>query len=182
MATVTAAPGLHGLMAEFDTPGAVVAAARQARQAGYTKVDGFSPYPLEELIEALEVPRTILPWIVLAGGIAGCIGGFALQIWTSAIDYPLNIGGRPYVSLPSFVVPAFETTILLGAIAAVVGMIALNGLPRPYHPVFNVPSFSMASSERFFLLIEAADPRFDRTATRRFLEGLKPVEVSDVAE
>lgn len=183
MATTTAATrGLYGLMAEFEDPDAIVAAARRAREAGYTRLDGYSPYPMEELIEALAVPRTILPWIVLAGGIAGCAGGFALQIWISVIDYPLNIGGRPYLSLPAFVVPSFETTILLGAIAAVVGMIALNGLPRPYHPVFNVPSFSMASSERFFLCIEAADPRFDREQTRRFLESLGPVGVSDVAE
>ena len=182
MATAPATPGLYGLLAEFDTPDGVIEAARRARAAGYVKLDGFSPYPLDELMEALRLPRTKLPWLVLAGGLAGCAGGFALQIWTSVVDYPLNIGGRPHLSLVSFIVPAYETTILLAAIAAVFGMIALNGLPLLYHPVFNVPAFSLASSERFFLSVEVADPKFDRDQTRRFLEGLGPVGVYDIAE
>lgn len=181
MASTSATPALYGLLAEFDTPDAVIAAARRAREAGYTKLDGYSPYPLEELIDALRLRRTRLPWFVLLGGIVGCAAGFALQIWTSVVDYPLNIGGRPYLSLPAFIVPAYETTILFAAIAAVIGMIAFSGLPLPYHPVFNVPSFSLASSERFFLSIEASDPKFTHEETRRFLEGLGPVGVYDIA-
>ena len=175
-------PGLHGLMAEFDDATALVSAARSAREAGYTRLDAFSPLPIEELNEALRLPRTKLPWIVFFGGLAGAIAGYGLEYWASVIHYPLNIGGRPYHSMPSFIVPAYETTILFAAFAAVIGMILLNGLPRPYHPVFNVPQFAAASSDRFFLLIEARDPRFDAAATRRFLEDLKPLGVTDVAE
>lgn len=181
MASTSATPALYGLLAEFDTPDAVIAAARRAREAGYTKLDGYTPYPLEELNDALRLRRTRLPWFVLLGGIVGCAAGFALQIWTSVVDYPLNIGGRPYLSLPAFIVPAYETTILFAAIAAVIGMIAFSGLPLPYHPVFNVPSFSLASSERFFLSIEASDPKFAPEETRKFLEGLGPVGVYDIA-
>jgi len=175
-------PKLYGLMAEFDSAGAIVAAARQAREAGYRRLDAYSPFPLHALDEALALPRTKLPWIVFFGGIAGLLGGLALQYWISAVDYPLNIGGRPYGSWPAFVVPAYETTILFAAITTVVFMIALNGLPRPYHPVFNVPSFTNASGDRFFLCIESADEKFDAAATRTFLEGLHPLGVTDVAE
>lgn len=175
-------PALHGLMAEFDDATALVAAARRACEAGYARVDAFSPYPIEELNEALRLPRTKLPWIVFFGGLSGTIAGYGLEYWTAVIKYPMNIGGRPYHSMPSFIVPAYETTILFAAFAAVIGMIMLNGLPRPYHPVFNVPQFAAASSDRFFLLIEARDPRFDAAATRRFLEDLKPLGVTDVAE
>jgi len=174
-------PKLYGLMAEFDSAGAIVAAARQAREAGYRRLDAYSPFPLHALDEALALPRTKLPWIVFFGGIAGLLGGLALQYWISAVDYPLNISGRPYGSWPAFVVPAYETTILFAAITTVVFMIALNGLPRPYHPVFNVPSFTNASGDRFFLCIEATDPRFEAHETRAFLESLHPVGVSDVA-
>ncbi len=170
-----------GLLAEFDSPTAIVDAARRAREAGYTKIDAFTPFPIHELDEALRLRRTILPWLVLGGGIAGMLAGFALQYWTSVIDYPINIGGRPLASWPAFIVPAFETTILFAALTAVIGMIALNGLPQPYHPVFNVPAFGNASGDRFFLSIERADPRFDQTATRQFLESLHPLGVSDIA-
>ena len=175
-------PVLHGVLAEFDDPTALVIAARRAREAGYTRLDAFSPYPIEELNEALRLPRTKLPWLVFFGGLSGTIAGYGLEYWASVIAYPLNIGGRPFHSMPSFIVPAYETTILFAAFAAVIGMIALNGLPRPYHPVFNVPQFTAASSDRFFLLIEARDPKFDLAGARRFLEGLKPLGVSDVAE
>ena len=175
-------PSLYGLMAEFDTPGALVAAARTAREAGYRKLDAYTPYPVHQLDDALALPRTKLPWIVFFGGIAGMLGGFGLQYWISAVDYPLNIGGRPYASWPAFVVPAYETTILIAALTTAIFMIGLNGLPRPYHPVFNVPAFSNATGDRFFLCIEAADERFDAAGTRTFLEGLHPLGVTDVAE
>jgi ActD protein len=175
-------PRLYGLMAEFDSATAIVAAARKAREAGYAKVDAFTPFPIHELDDALKLPRTKLPWLVFFGGIAGLLGGFALEYWISVVDYPLNIGGRPFASWPAFVVPAYETTILLASITAVVAMIALNGLPQPYHPVFNAPNFSNASADRFFLCIEAADGKFDHAGTRQFLEGLHPLGVNDVAE
>ena len=172
---------LHGLMAEFETPTALVEAATKARLAGYRKLDAYSPIPIEELNEALALKRTRLPMLVLAGGILGGIGGYSLEYWTQAIAYPLNIGGRPLHSWPHFIPVTFETTVLGAALCAFVGMWALNGLPQPYHPVFNVPAFARASRDRFFLCIEADDPRFDRHATQVFLESLHPVGVSEVA-
>ncbi len=172
---------LYGLMAEFETPTALVEAATKARLAGYRKLDAYSPIPIEELNEALALKRTRLPMLVLAGGILGGIGGYSLEYWTQAIAYPLNIGGRPLHSWPHFIPVTFETTVLGAALCAFVGMWVLNGLPQPYHPVFNVPAFARASRDRFFLCIEAADPRFDRPATQTFLEGLHPVGVSEVA-
>jgi hypothetical protein len=159
-------------MAEFHEPAAVVAAARAAHEAGYTKLDAYSPFPIEELAEALGHHKSRLPLLVLGGGITGAVAGYALQYWSSVIEYPLNIGGRPLHSWPAFIVPTFETTILFAAGTAVLGMLALNGLPQPYHPVFNVPSFALASRDRFFLCIEARDPKFHLDETRRFLEGL----------
>lgn len=181
MQHVDDAPRLYGLMAEFDSATAIVTAARKAREAGYVKLDAYTPYPIHQLDEALKLPRTKLPWLVFFGGLSGMLGGFALEYWTSVIDYPLNIGGRPLASWPSFVIPAYETTILLASITAVVGMILLNGLPMPYHPVFNAPNFSNASGDRFFLCIETADGKFDTVGTRQFLEGLHPLGVNDVA-
>jgi hypothetical protein len=181
MAHVETPTGSFGLMAEFGSPSALVAGARAAREAGYTKIDAYSPYPIEELNEALHLPRNRVPLVVLMGGLAGLAAGYGLQYWASVIAYPLNIGGRPFHSLPSFIVPAYETTILFASLSALVGMIALNGLPMPYHPVFNVPAFSRASSDGFFLTIETSDPKFDQHATRSFLEGLHPVGVSDIA-
>jgi Protein of unknown function (DUF3341) len=174
-------PELFGLLAEFDSATAIVNAARRTREAGYTKIDAYSPFPIHEMDDALKLKRTGLPWLVLGGGLTGMIGGFTLQYWASVIEYPLNIGGRPLASWPSFIVPAYETTILLASLTAVVGMIALCGLPMPYHPVFNVPQFSNASGDRFFLSIETADPKFDLIATRKFLEALNPLGVSDIA-
>jgi hypothetical protein len=168
-------------MAEFHEPAALVAAARRAREAGYRRLDGYSPFPIEELAEALGFHHSRLPLLVLAGAIAGAVGGYGLQYWASVIEYPLNVGGRPYHSWPAFIPPTFETTILFAALTAVLGMLALNGLPEPYHPVFNVPSFALASKDRFFLCVEAGDPRFDTDETRRFLEGLEGVTaVSEV--
>jgi len=175
-------PKLYGLLAEFDSATAIVTAAREAREAGYVKVDAYTPFPIHELDAALRLPRTKLPWIVLAGGVAGLLAGLGLQYWASAIAYPMNVGGRPYASWPSFVVPAYETTILFASITTVVAMILLNGLPQPYHPLFNAPTFSSASADRFFLCIEAVDPKFEIGATRQFLQELRPVGVSDVVD
>ncbi|HUG53664.1 MAG TPA: DUF3341 domain-containing protein [Vicinamibacteria bacterium] len=173
-------PPIFGLMAEFTEPSAVVAAARKVREAGYRKVDAFSPYPMEELTEALDFHHSRLPLLVLVGGVVGLVGGAALQYWVSVIEYPLNIGGRPLNSWPSFIPPAYETTILVAALTAVLGMLALNGLPQPYHPVFNVPSFALASKDRFFLLVESTDPRYDHDETWSFLVNLGARVVSEV--
>jgi hypothetical protein len=174
-------PALFGLMAEFDNPTALVEAATRARLAGYREMDAYSPIPIEELNEALGLRRTRLPRLVLCGGILGGLGGYGLQVWSQTLAYPMNVGGRPSLSWPHFIPVTFETTVLGAALAAVVGMWALNKLPMPYHPVFNVPAFARASTDRFFLCIEARDSRFDLTATRQFLESLHPVGVSDVA-
>jgi hypothetical protein len=172
--------GLYGLMAEFENPGDLVAAAREAREAGYRKLDAYTPYPIEALTEALDIHDRKLPALVLGGGILGGLLGYALCYWTSVIAYPLFIGGKPLHSTPAFIVPTFETTILFAAFAAVLGMLGLNGLPMPYHPVFNTPRFALASRDRFFLCIESRDPKFDREKTRAFLESLRPSVVMDV--
>jgi hypothetical protein len=176
------ASGLHGVMAEFDSVQPLVDAARRAVAAGYTVMEAYSPVPVEELNEIIHKKRTILPALILAGGLTGMATGFLLQYWTSAVSYPVNVGGRPFATWPAFVVPSYELTILFSAITATVGMFALNGLPQPYHPVFNVPRFSMASSDKFFLVIESTDPRFDHAATTRFLEELGAKGVYDVPE
>jgi len=175
------APTVFGLMAEFETPDGLVTATEKARLEGYRKMDAYSPIPIEELNEALGLNRTRLPKLVFLGGILGGLGGYGLEYWTQVIAYPLNIGGRPFHSWPHFIPVTFETTVLGAALTAFVGMWALNGLPMPYHPVFNVPAFARASRDRFFLMIETADPRFDRHATQKFLESLHPVGVSEVA-
>ncbi len=174
------APPTYGLLAEFDNPDRLLDAVAAARQAGYRKMDAYTPFPVHGLEDAMELPRTWVPLIVLLGGIIGLVTGYLLQYWISAIAYPLNIGGRPLVSWPAWVPVMFEMTILVSSLAAVVGMFALNGLPQPYHPVFNVPGFERASRDRFFLCIEATDPRFDRQATRAFLQNQGALEVSDV--
>jgi hypothetical protein len=173
-------PPIYGLMAEFNNPSDVVAATRRVHEAGYRKVDAFSPYPIEELSEALDLHHSPLPKIVLGGGIIGALAGYGLQYWASVIEYPLNIGGRPYHSWPAFIPPTFETTILCAALGCVLGMLALNGLPEPYHPVFNVPSFALASRDRFFVCIEATDPKYDHDETWRFLVSLGARAVSEV--
>jgi ActD protein len=179
---MTKHPSIYGLMAEFDEPAALVAAAQHAHENGYRCMDGYAPYPIEELHHALGSPTTRLPLVVLIGGLFGCVGGYVMQYWMSAVAYPLNIGGKPYHSWPAFIPVTFECTILAAALSAVLGMLALNGLPQPYHPVFNVPRFALASRNRFFLCIEAVDPKFDLEGTRRFLETLNPREVSTVAD
>ncbi len=171
---------IYGLLAEFHSPQEVVEAAGRVHAAGFRRVDGYSPYPIEELAEALELHKSHLPKLVLAGGMAGLLGGMGLEYWASVIEYPMNIGGRPFFSWPAFIVPAYETTILFAAATAVLGMLFLNGLPEPYHPVFNVPGFALASRDKFFICIEAADPKFDRALTAKFLKGLGASVVSEV--
>jgi hypothetical protein len=170
----------YGLMAEFADAQSLVAAAARAREAGYRRLDAYSPFPIEGLAEVLGLHERRVPLIVLLGGILGGLGGYLLQYWTSVWAYPMNVGGRPLHSWPAFIVPTFEMTVLGAALAAVLGMLALNGLPMPYHPVFNVPRFALASRDRFFLCIEARDVKFDRVETRRFLESLGPREVVEV--
>jgi Alternative complex III, ActD subunit len=174
-------PPIYGLMAEFENPTALVAAARLTREAGYRKMDAYSPFPIEELSDAMGHHYDPLPLLVLIGGLAGGTAGFLFQYWASAIDYPINVGGRPLLSWPSFIPVTFEMTILAAAFVAVLGMLGLNGLPMPYHPVFNVERFVNASRNRFFLCIESTDPKFDKEATSKFLESLQPREVCEVA-
>jgi hypothetical protein len=160
-------------MAEFDNPTDAVAAAQHAHAAGYSRMDAYSPYPVEELSEAVGFPKNNLPLIVLIGGILGGLGGYLMQYYLSVINYPLNVGGKPLHSWPAFVPITFEMTVLGAALFAVFGMLALNGLPEPYHPVFNAPNFALATRDRFFLVIEWRDPKFDRAATANFLRGLE---------
>lgn len=170
---------LYALLAEFRTPDAVLEAAARARAAGYRNMDAYSPFPVHGLAEALGF-RTRMPLLVLMGGLLGAATGYGLQYWVSAIAYPLNIGGRPFNSWPAFIPVTFELTVLFASLTAVFGMLALNGLPRPHHPLFNSPRFALASRNRFFLAIEAEDPQFDLRETRRFLESLGPSEVTEV--
>lgn len=173
---------LYGLMAEFDTVTDIVKAAEQVRDAGFTKTDAFSPFPIHEMDEALGIKRSILSFLIFGGGIVGLLTGFGLTVWTHVFDYPIIVAGRPHFSLPAFIPPMYELTILFAAFVAVFGMLLLNGLPQPYHPVFNVPRFNLAMREKFFLLIEATDEKFDYEETKRFMESLNPQEVHDVEE
>ncbi len=173
---------IYGLLAEFDTTTELVVAAEKTRDAGFSKTDAFSPFPIHEMDEALGIKRTILPYLVFLGGVGGLLLGLGLQYYTHVIEYPIIVGGRPHFSLPAFIPPAYELTILLASFTAVLGMLFLNGLPKPYHPVFNVPRFSLASREKFFLLIESDDVNFDYEKTREFMKSLNPQEVFDVDE
>jgi hypothetical protein len=171
---------IYGIMAEFDSATALVEAAKRTRQAEYQKIDAYSPFPIEGLAEAIGFHHNAVPLVVLIGGIVGGLSGYLMQWWMSAVDYPLNIGGKPPHSWPAFIVITFEMTILFAGISAVLGMLALNGLPMPYHPVFNVPRFVFASRDRFFLIIFSSDKKYDPVATRRFLESLDARLVSEV--
>jgi hypothetical protein len=171
---------IYGMMAEFDTPVALVEAAKRTYQAGYKKIDAYTPFPVEGLAEEIGFHRDEVPLVVLIGGIVGGLTGYLMQYWMSAVAYPLNIGGKPYHSWPAFIVITFEMTILFAGISAVFGMLALNGLPMPYHPVFNVPRFTRASRDRFFLVVFSSDVKYDPAATRQFLESLDPLSVSQV--
>jgi hypothetical protein len=169
-------------MAEFASPEELLAAVTRTREAGYRHMDAYSPFPIHGMDEALALPKTRIPLLVLIGGLTGLVLGFALQYWVSAIDYPVMVGGKPYASWPAFVPVAYELTILLAGLTGGIGMLMLNGLPMPYHPVFNVERFSLAANDRFFLCIEATDPKFDLEETKKFLEELHPYQVSEVEE
>lgn len=170
---------VYGLIAKFDTPEAVIDATRRAREAGYKKMEAYSPFPIAELAELLDFKPKI-QYLVFIGGVVGAITGFGLQYYASVISYPLIIGGRPFNSWPAFIVVIFELTILFAGLAAVFGMLGLNGFPHPYHPVFNAKDFNQVSRDKFFLVIEASDKRFDPARTRAFLESLNPEEVTEV--
>jgi hypothetical protein len=167
-------PEIHGLMVEFLTAQEVLAATRAAREASYRDMDAYTPYPVEGLAMELGLKRSRIPMVVLVGGLVGAGLGFFMQYYTMAVDYPFNVGGRPLNSWPVFIPVTFEVMVLVASLAALFGMLYLNGLPRPHHPVFNVPEFVRASQDRFFLCIEATDPRFDRQGTAEFLAGLSP--------
>jgi hypothetical protein len=173
-------PAIYGILAEFDSSTDLVYAARAAYAAGYRKMDAYSPFPIEEASDAIGFHKSRVPLIVLLGGLLGGLSGFGLQYWINVISYPLNIGGKPYDSWPAFIVPTFEMTILFAGLAGVLGMFALNGLPMPYHPLFNVDRFSAVTRDKFFLCVEAADPKFDLVDTQRFMESLKPLSISEV--
>lgn len=173
-------PRIYGLMAEFDTVDEVITAARKVYGAGYRKIDAYSPFPLEELSEAIGFHRNGVALICLIGGLLGGTAAYVLQWWINTHGYPINIGGRPFHSWPAFIVVTFEMTILFAGLSAVFGMLALNGLPQPYHPVFNVPQFDAASKDKFFIVIFASDKKYDLESTREFLESLAPTSVAEV--
>jgi ActD protein len=173
-------PPMYGVMAEFENPTDLVAAARKVYSLGYRRINGYSPYPIEELSEAIGFTKTSLPLIVFIGGVVGALGGFFMQYWIEVIDYPINVGGKPTNSWPAFIPITFEMTVLCAAFAAVLGMLVLNKLPQPYHPVFNVPSFAMATRDRFFLAVEANDPKFEHAKVVELLKSLGALEVNDV--
>jgi len=173
-------PPLWGIMAEFTTPSELLAATRRAYSEGFRQMDAYSPFPVHGLDKALGLGKDGVALICLVGGILGGGSAYLLQYWINTIAYPLNVGGRPWHSWPAFIIVTFEMTILFAGIAAFVGMLALNGLPMPHHPVFNVERFTAASRDRFFLCIQSDDPRFDREMTRRFLESMKPEAVTEV--
>ncbi len=171
---------IYGMMAEFDTPTALLDAAHRTYEAGYRKIDAYSPFPVEGLAEEIGFHHDSVALVVLICGIIGGLTGYLMQYWCDAVSYPINVGGRPYNSWPAFIVITFELTILFGGISALLGMLALNGLPMPYHPVFNVPRFSSASKDRFFLIVFSSDQKYDPAGVRSFLEALQPRSISEV--
>ncbi|MEO8682637.1 MAG: DUF3341 domain-containing protein [Vicinamibacterales bacterium] len=173
---------LFGVMAEFDSAQDLVDAARKTVAHGFTKMEGYSPVPIEELNDIIHKKRTMLPALVLGGGLTGMATGFALQWWASVIAFPLNVGGRPQASWPTFIVPSYELTILFASLTAAIGMIVLNGLPQPYHPVFNVERFSLATSDKFFLVLESSDPKFEPQAANEFFRSIGAKGVYDVEQ
>ncbi len=173
--------GIYGYLAEFNTPRAMVFATEQARAAGFRRMECYTPYPVEEAASALDVHSTRVPMLTLLGGVMGLATAFLMQTWMAAIAYPQNIAGRPLFSWPAFIIPAYEWTILFAGLSAAFSMLALNGLPQPYHPLFNAPNFRTgATDDKFFLCLEATDPRFDVVETRQFLERFHAVSVVEV--
>ncbi len=177
-----AKPGPFGVVAEFESPELLIEAANKALDSGYSKMDAFSPFPVHGLPEAIGFRESYVPWIVFGGGVSGAIGGFGLQYWVATSAYPLNIGGKPLFSWPSFIPPAFETTILFAAFGAVFGMILLNRLPQPHHPVFDAPNFERATQDRFFLLIEGKDPMYNANDIRTMLQAAGSVNVTEIGQ
>ena len=171
---------IYGMMAEFDSASDLVVAARKTHEAGYRKIDAYSPFPVEELAEAIGFHTNRVALVTLIGGIIGGLSGYLMQYWMNGVNYPVIVGGKPPHSWPAFIPITFEMTILFGGIAAVLGMLALNGLPMPYHPVFNVPRFAMATKDRFFLIVFSTDPKYSPSGTRQFLESLGPRSISEV--
>ncbi len=174
------APPLYGVMAEFENPTDLVAAAQRVYSLGYRRINGYSPYPIEELSEAIGFTKTSLPLIVFIGGLIGGLSGFFMQYWIEVIDYPINVGGKPTNSWPAFIPITFEMTVLFAAFSAVLGMLILNKLPQPYHPVFNLPNFALATRDRFFLAVEANDAKFNHAEVVDLLKSLNAVAVTDV--
>ncbi len=172
--------GTFGLVAEFSSAEALLEAAEQAGSAGYRETDAYTPFPVHGLSDAMRFHDIRMPWLIFTGGLVGAFTGFTLQWYTATIDYPLSVGGKPFNSLPSFFPVTFECTILFAALTAFICTFALNGLPKPYHPVFNTPGFQRATVDRFFFAIEKSDPMYDSEATRKFLEGLGAIAVSEV--
>jgi hypothetical protein len=170
----------YGLMAEFDSAQELVDAARKAHAEGYRKIDAYSPFPIEGLAEAIGFHKDRVALVVLMGGLIGLISAYSLQYWVAVITYPTNIAGKPYHSWPSFIIVSFELTILFAGISALVGMLGLNGLPMPYHPVFNVAEFARASDDKFFLVVFSSDPNYDAARTRSFLAALSPRMIAEV--
>jgi hypothetical protein len=173
---------IYGVIAEFESPEQVVQAALRTRAAGYRKIDAYSPIPVEGLAEAIGFDWTFLPYLVFFGGLGGGSTGFAMCYYANVLSFPLIIGGKPYNSWPQWIPITFELTILGAALCAVFGMLAMNGLPTPYHPVFNVERFALASTDRFFLCIEARDKQFDLAKVKAFFEEMKPEGVFEVED
>ncbi len=173
---------IYGLLAEFDSPESLVEAAHKVTEEGYRRVDAFTPYPIEELEEALEVPKTCLPWLVFGAGVTGGLTAFFVQWYATVVHYPLNVGGRPLNSWPLYIPVTFELTVLLAGVTAVVAMFLLNGLPTLYHPLFEVKRFEHATQDGFFLAIEAKDPKFDLDQTSGLLHSLEPMDIFEVPQ
>ncbi|MGL6097624.1 MAG: DUF3341 domain-containing protein [Fimbriiglobus sp.] len=176
------AGALYGVMAEYTTGDALIAATRAAREAGYTRMDGYSPYPIGEVADELGFPRSEIGAIVFTGGLCGSVIGFLMMTWASTYDYPINIGGKPFWSWPQFIPVTWELLVLTGCLSGLFGLLALCNFPQPYHPVFNVPQFVRATRDRFFLVIESADPKFDLPAVKTFLATTTPESIEEVPE
>jgi hypothetical protein len=180
VSAASAAPATWGMLAEFETADGLIAATRRAREAGYTRMDGYSPYPVGEVADELGFPRSEIGAVMFIGGLLGALCGFCMMSWVSAYEYPINVAGKPLISWPMFIPITWELLVLTASLSGVIGLFALCGLPEPYHPLFNVPQFARATKDRFFLAIEATDPKFDAAGTKAFLGGLNPASVEEV--